>query len=74
MELLALIIGIAVGLLVGSTTILTIWNIVQKKILKKVGSWVYNFGPKFITKVDDGDYYKFSTQFLDEYDKYINTL
>lgn len=74
MELIVLLIGVEIGLLIGSVIVLTICDRIQKKTLKQVGRWVYNFGPKFISKVEDGDYYKFSTQFLDEYDEYVNNL
>lgn len=45
-----------------------------KQNLEKIGNWVYNFGPRFIGKVDDGYYYKFSTDFLIEYKNYIDNL
>lgn len=56
---------------------ISIWYVTYKyykQNLEKIGNWVYNFGPKFITKVNDGDYYKFSTQFLTEYKNYIDNL
>lgn len=37
MELLVLLIGLAMGILIGGAIVLTMWAIVQKKILKKSG-------------------------------------
>lgn len=71
-----------IQLLAAIIVIITIVNIFvwyftykyYKQNLEKIGNQVYNFGPRFIGKVDEGDYYKFSTDFLIEYKNYIDNL
>lgn len=74
MELFSLITGFILGGLVFIPITFHLYSKSQKKTLEKVCDWVYNVGPKFIGKVDDGDYYKFSTDFLTEYKNYIDKL
>lgn len=74
MELFSIIIGFILGGLVFTPLTLHLCSKSQKKTFEKVGNWIYNFAPKFITKVEGEDYYKFSTNFLIKYQEYINDL
>lgn len=72
--LVLILIGFILGGLMFSSITLYFCNKSQKKTLEKVGKWVYNSAPKFIGKVEGGDYYKLSTSFLIEYQEYIDKI